>query len=70
MRALVHNETGEVVPTLKDIKPVGCRWIFTIKYNIDRTISRHKAMLVAKEFAQMFGIDYLETFAPVAKLNT
>ena len=49
---------------------VGFRWIFTIKYNSDRTIEKYKVRLVAKGFTQTYGIDYQETFAPVAKLNT
>lgn len=50
--------------------PVGCKWIFTNKHRADGTIERFKARLVVKGFTQSYGIDYQETFALVAKLNT
>ena len=49
---------------------VGCKWVFTVKYNLDGSIKWYKARLVAKGFTQMYGVDYQETFALVAKLNT
>ncbi|RVW31776.1 Retrovirus-related Pol polyprotein from transposon RE1 [Vitis vinifera] len=51
-------------------KPIGCRWIYTVKYKADGSIERFKAILVAKGYTQTYGIDYTETFASVAKINT
>ena len=57
-----------MLPTRK--KVVSCKWIFTPKFNVDRTLERRKACLVVWGFTQSYGIDYFDTFAPVAKINT
>nr|CAN63629.1 hypothetical protein VITISV_018697 [Vitis vinifera] len=51
-------------------KPIRCRWIYTVKYKADGSIERFKARLVVKGYTQTYGIDYIKTFAPVAKINT
>lgn len=70
MRALEKNHTWSIVPLPAGKNTVGCKWVFSVKYNSDGSLERYKAWLVAKGFTQTYGIDYSETFSPVAKLNT
>ncbi|XP_050374671.1 uncharacterized mitochondrial protein AtMg00810-like [Argentina anserina] len=70
LRALHENNTWSIVQLPKGHKVVGARWIYKIKFHSDGRIERHKARLVARGFTQTFGVDYKETFAPVAKMNT
>jgi len=70
MNALRKNGTWEIVELPRGKKVVGCKWVFTIKSKVDRSVERYKARLVAKGFTQTYGIDYQETFALVAKINS
>ena len=70
MCALAENETWDLVDAPKGVNPIGCRSVYKVKYNTNRSVNRYKAQLVGKGYAHQHGIDYDETFAPVAKMTT
>jgi len=70
MAALDVNATWELVALLKDNKVIGCKWVYKVKHNADGFVSRYKTRLVAKGYAQTYGIDYEETYSPIAKMTT
>ena len=67
--ALEPNNTWTLTPLPTGKKPIGCEWVYKIKYKANSSIERYKASLVAKGFTQKEGIDYIETFSPVAKIG-
>ncbi|WZZ70893.1 hypothetical protein YC2023_082263 [Brassica napus] len=68
--AMIKNDTWFESELPKGKKAVTSKWIFTIKYLPDGTIDRKKTRLVARGYTQTYGEDYIDTFAPVAKLHT
>ena len=64
------NETWQLVENPKDKETIGVKWIYRMKYHSDGRVQRLKARLVAKGYSQQPGVDFHETFAPVARLDT
>ena len=69
MQTLDDNGIWDFVllPTRK--KAIGCHWVFAIKFNPDGFVARLKACLIAKGYSQTYGVDYSDTFSPIAKLT-
>eukprot|EP00253_Pinus_taeda_P029593 PITA_29593 len=68
--SIIRNNTWELVELPRGKQVIGFKWLYKPKINTDGTIEKLKSRLVAKGYTQKKGIDYEETFTPVAKLNT
>ena len=63
------NQTWELVPRKKGMNVIGNKWIFKYKFNEDGRVIRNKGRLVCKRYAQIEGIEFEETVAPMARLE-
>lgn len=68
--ALLKNQTWVLSDLPPNVKPITCKWTYKIKRKPDGVISKYKARLVAKGYLQVYGLDYNESFAYVAKVVT
>ena len=51
IKALAENQTWDLVPKPKDVKPISCKWVYKIKTRLDGSIERYEAHLVAQRFS-------------------
>jgi hypothetical protein len=70
MNALHENGTWVLVKREPQMNIVRNKWVFVVKRKADGSIDRYRARLVAKGFSQKPGIDFHETFSPVARYDT
>ncbi|XP_075082902.1 uncharacterized protein LOC142166923 [Nicotiana tabacum] len=68
--ALEDNHTWSIVEVPAGKVPIGCKWVFKVKYTTSSEVERYKARLVVKGYSQKEGLDYTENLSPVAKMVT
>ncbi|GJZ11127.1 retrovirus-related pol polyprotein from transposon TNT 1-94 [Tanacetum coccineum] len=70
LNQFVANDVWELVPQPRNMTIIGTKWVFRNKLDENGVVSRNKARLVAQGYNQQEGIDYDETYAPVARLES
>ena len=64
------NNVWTLVDPPEGIKLIGCKWVFKRKRGTNKKVEIYKACLIAKGYHQCYGIDYDETFSPMAMLKS
>ena len=70
MDTLIKMNCFELVDRPLDKPVIGCRWVYKVKKGKNGEVERFKARLVAQGFAQEYGVNFFETYAPVVKCST
>ncbi|KAK8685701.1 hypothetical protein V6N13_041698 [Hibiscus sabdariffa] len=70
MDSMSENQVWTLVEPPEGIKPIGCKWVFKKKTDMDGNVQTYKGRLVTKGFRQIHGVNYDETFSPVAMFKS
>jgi len=66
IKVVEKNGTWELIALWDGAKKIGVKWIFKTKLNTNGEVDKYKAWLVAQEYTQQFGIDYIEVITLLA----
>nr|GEV80547.1 retrovirus-related Pol polyprotein from transposon TNT 1-94 [Tanacetum cinerariifolium] len=69
LNQFIANDDWELVPQPRNMIIIGTKWVFSNKLDENGIVSQNKARLVAQGYNQQEGIDYDETYAPIARLE-
>ena len=70
MDSMYTNQVWTLVDAPKGVKPIGSRWAFKKKTDMDGNVQIYKARLIAKGYYQQHGVDYDKTFSSVAMIKS
>ena len=70
IKSIEANKVWDLVKLPKGKKTIGCKWVYKHRTNADGSLKRCKACLIAKGYSQQHGLDYDETFSPVARFES
>ena len=66
----IERSSWELVNSPEARNVIGIKWVFRAKCNADESIQKHKTHLMAKGYSQQQGIDFEESFSPIARSET
>jgi hypothetical protein len=66
-QSILKNDVWDIVSRPEGKSVVTSKWIYKIKHATDGSVEKYKAIFVARGFSQVEGIDYEQTFAPIAR---
>ena len=70
IQSMKDNQVWTLIDHTPGVKLVGCKWVFKKKTDMDENVHTFKARPMAKGYTQRYGVDYDETFSPVAMLKS